>query len=135
MNALGSNALLYGALALIGFAITTTIFLAKKGFISASNAFYQGLMISTWVFHKEKINAQDFESVLIFENTKHQSIPAWTGLTIDMFINDDAFILYLINEQENKKEYLMSFREKEPMEDAVRFLRNNTNLKIEFAET
>ena len=132
INAVDQKSSIVGLLGILGFAITTAILLAKKGLMSDLNGFYQGLMVDSIVFHKEKINIEEFEKVLVFENLKKQNIPAWTGLTIDMFINDNAFILYLIQEQEHKKEYLMSFHEKDSMEKAVRFLRNRTTLKIEY---
>lgn len=51
-----------------------------------------------------------------------------------MFINDNAYIFYLANEELKKKKYLMSFKEKESMDDGLRFFCINSNLKLKFIE-
>ena len=123
-----------GLLCFLGFAALLSIMFAKKGLVSNSKGLYQGLIIENIVLYKQGIDTETYNKILIFKNNTPQNIPWWTDLKIDMFINDNTYTFYLANEELKKKKYLMSFKEKESMDDGLRFFRNNSNLKIEFIE-
>lgn len=123
-----------GLLSFLGFIALLLIMLAKKGLISNPKGLFQGLVFESIVLYKQTIDTDTYNKILIFKNNTPQNIPWWTDLKIDMFINDNAYTFYLANEELKKKKYLMSFKEKESMDDGLRFFRNNSNLKLEFIE-
>ncbi len=130
----GNGNKIAGLLCFIGLVVTVSLLFAKKGLISNSNGIYQGLILEKIVLYKQKIDIDTYKQILIFENNAPQNIPWWTDLTIDMFINDNAYTFYLANEELKKKKYLMSFKEKDSMDNGLRFFRNYTKLKLEFIE-
>lgn len=118
-------------LSILLFVYLVGMVFSRRGLVSKDNKLYLGVFYFNILFFKKQIYLGEWNKVSVLKFSRRQKLAFFTSANPDLSEQFNSFDLCLLNDKHTRRHVLISLKNEENVQNAIRFLSANFNLKFE----
>lgn len=131
-----SHSLNFRGYLLVLFCVLLFIFMigrifSRRGLVVKNENLYLGVFYFNTLIFKKKIDLSDWTKISILKFNRRQKYMFFSAAKPDLAYQFNSFDVCLLNDKHTRRRTLVSLKNEENVQNAIRFLSANFNLKFE----